>query len=283
MKIAGRKTVITLHNIRPHERIYLFLEHIWFKLALKLADGVIVHNHYSYNILTSVYGISKKVYVIPHGNFIDYYPNTMTPKEARRRLRIPDSSFVLLFFGALRDYKGIDDLIMVLRNILPKYNALFAVFVGGIQSEKLRRDLLKFSKEFKGRCIVKMEHTPDEEVQVYMNAADIGILPYKEVTTSGAVLLFQSFGKTVIVPDLPSIKEVLGDSGIYYKQGDMEEMEAAIIKSLILGKKQVRLLGRKAYERALKMDWNYIAHLTSKFYKKLLGYRDENFKTIQID
>lgn len=270
VKMVGRKIVITLHNIQPHERIYPFLEGLWFKLALEIADGVIVHNHYSYKILARIYGLSKKVCVIPHGNFIDYYPNIVTPREARRKLGIPEGSFVLLFFGALREYKGIDDLITVLRNILPRYNALFVVFAGRVQSEKLRTDLLKFFREFKEKCIVKMEYVPVEEVQIYMNAADIGILPYKEVTTSGAVLLFQSFGKTVIAPYLPQIKEVLGDSGIYYKRGDKRDMETAILKSLTLGKEEIQLLGKKAYENALKMDWNRIAHLTSKFYTSVL-------------
>ena len=102
-----------------------------------------------------------------------------------------------------------------------------------------------------------------------MNAADIGILPYKEITTSGAVLLFQSFAKTVIIPDLPPIKETLGEYGIYFRRGDKEDMKKSIIKALLLGREQLRALGRRAFEKSLELDWNNIAYLTSKLYYSL--------------
>ena len=271
IKIKGKFIIVTLHNLYPHEVWCPKLENLWFKVVLKFADRIIVHNQYSRGILEKLYGITDKVCVVPHGNFIDYYPNRMDQRIARKILRVSDDVFVVLYFGAIRDYKGVDELLAVLRDLLPKYDVLFPIICGKIQGERLHKELVRFSNDFKGKCIIRLEYVPDEEIQVYMNAADVGILPYKEITTSGAVLLFQSFARTVIVPDLPPIREVMGGNGLYFRPGDKEDMKTSIIRALCMGREQMRLLGSKAYENALKLDWNYIGRLTSEVYISLMS------------
>ncbi|MEM2183618.1 MAG: glycosyltransferase [Candidatus Bathyarchaeia archaeon] len=270
-KLGRKRIVITVHNIRPHETLYPKLEALWFKIILFSADKIIVHNKYSYMLLREIYGksLTNKVQIIPHGAFIGYYPNEISQDEARKMLYIPNNAFVILFFGAIRDYKGIDDLLVVSKDLLSEQKNLFLIICGKVQSERLHKMLLNFHRNFREKCIIKPQYIPDNEVQIYMNAADIGILPYKEITTSGAVLLFQSFAKTVIIPDLPPIKETLGEYGIYFRRGDKEDMKKSIIKALLLGREQLRALGRRAFEKSLELDWNNIAYLTSKLYYSL--------------
>lgn len=272
LKIQKKVIVITLHNIRFHEKVYAKLEEVWFRLILGIADAIIVHNNYSLNVLTRYdQQLRDKIYVIPHGNFVGYYPNDITQKKARKILGIPEESIVMLYFGQMRDYKGVDDLIAVFNDLLKEDNNLILIICGKTLDEKTRTKLLEFGKRFQRKCIMRLGYIPDDEVQIYMNASDIGILPYKEVTTSGALILFQSFARTVIAPDLPPIKEVLGDAGIYFKRGDREDMKASIIRTLNLDKKRLRNLGQRAFVRISKLDWDKIARATLKVYLSLIS------------
>ena len=273
LRAGGKRLIITLHNIRPHERICPKMENSWFEIMLTIADKIIVHNNYSYSMVKKIYGttVAGKTHIIPHGNFIGCYPNRITQSEARKILGIPRDTFVVLFFGAIREYKGIDDLLSVFSDLLSEREDIFLLVCGRTENERLRENLLSFCKKFEGKCIVRLEYIPDNEVLIYMNAADIGVLPYKEVTTSGAALLFQSFAKTVIVPDLPPLKETLGENSVYFKWGDKEEMKKSIIDALCLGRERMRLLGRKALKKALELDWNNIAFLTFKLYYSMVN------------
>jgi len=266
LKIVKKRIVVSLHNIQPHEKVHPKLEEVWFRIVIKIADKIIVHNYYSHKVLKNYYGITDKVYIIPHGNFVGFYPNKVDRETARKKLSIPEDAFVMLYFGLIRDYKGINDLLTVLRELLPIYSQLFPVICGKSEGKRLHKEIMKFSEEFVGRCIVRLEYIPDEEVQFYMNAADVGVLPYKEITTSGTVILFQSFAKTVIVPKISPIKEILGDYGIYFQPNNKESLKSSMIKAINFGSYQLQSLGRKAYEKILKVDWDSIAKLTLKAY-----------------
>jgi len=267
LKLVRKKVVITLHNVKPHESTYPRLEHFGFKFCLKLANAVIVHNEYSKREALALYKITnEKVHIIPHGNFVSYYPNVISKEKARDLLRIPRNKFALLSLGIIRPYKGLDDLISALDSILAKEKDIVAVICGRAQDKKLETDLLQFSAKFSKNCVAKLEYIPDDEVQIFMNAADVGILPYKDITTSGALMLFMGFGKPVIVPDLEPIKEMLGEDGIYFKAGDIKSLEDAIFNS-----QQVDLshMSQKVYAKALGFDWDSIAAETVAVYNNI--------------
>jgi len=260
--------VITLHNIKPHEILHPHLESVSFKLSLKLADAVIVHNNYAKEMVNKVYGIAtEKVSVIPHGNFVSYYPNYITREEARARLAVSENRFVLLFFGMIWPYKGLENLIDALKSILTYNEDLLIMIVGKCSAQYLREALHRFSNDFPRNCIIKLQHIPDEGVQLYMNACDIGILPYKEVTTSGSLLLFMSFGKPVIVPQLEPIRETVGDLGVYYDPKKKGSLESVITKSRDL---DLATISRKMFEKASEYNWDEISDSTAGVYSRVL-------------
>lgn len=266
-KLLGKKIVITLHNVEPHERLHPFLEHIGFKRCLGMADAIIVHNNYSKNKAKVLYGVGReKIHIIPHGNFISYYSNSITKKEAKEILEIPKDKFILLFFGMIRPYKGIDALINVSNQLLGHISNLFIMFVGKCEDETLKLKVAKFSHKFKNNCFVKLEHIPDGEIQIYMNAAEVGILPYQEITTPGSMLLFMSFGKPIIVPNLEPIKEILGEEGIYYKVENNESLKNAIINSKNLDLKKI---SRRVLKKTREYNWEKIVRKTVKVYKSI--------------
>lgn len=269
--VVRRKIVITLHNLVPHVRLYPLLVSRIFTLALKLADGVIVHNNYSKKMACRMYNTNEgKIRVIPIGNFSSNYPNYITKKEARDKLRIPKGKFVMLSFGGIRSNKGLEDLLTILEDILIDEKDLFLVVGGKCDDAILERRLQEFSNKFKQNSLVRAEYIPDEDIQILMNASDVGILPYREITTSGALLLYMSFKKPVIVADLEPIKELLQDSGIYYKRGDSEDLAKVILEAKS-GSYNLEKLSQEVFQISQKYQWENIAEKTVEFYNDLLS------------
>lgn len=269
--VARKKIVITLHNLLPHENQYPKIQHKTFELSLKLADAVIVHNNYSKKMACSMYNIEeKKVWIIPHGTFGSYYPNRISKEEARGILKISKTKFVILFFGAIREYKGIEELLNILDDLLIYEKDLFIVIAGACADDNLKRRVIEFSNKFKQNSLVRIEYIPDKDVQIFMNASDVGVLPYREITTSGALLLYMSFKKPVIVSDLEPIKELLQDAGIYYKHGNNKDLQRTILKTKN-GEYNLKELSQKVFEISQKYQWDNIAEKTIEVYKTLIS------------
>lgn len=269
--VVRKKIVITLHNLVPHVRIYPLLVSRIFTLSLKLADGVIVHNNYSKKMACRMYNTSEgKIRVIPIGNFSANYPNRITREEARDRLKIPKDKFVLLSFGVIRGNKGLEDLLAILEDILVDEKDLFLVVGGKCDDVILERQLKEFYRKFKQNSLVRTEFIADEDVQTLMNASDVGILPYRDITTSGALLLYMSFKKPVIVADLEPIEELLQGSGIYYRQGDNKDLARVILEAK-RGSYNLEELSQEVFQISQKYQWDNIAEKTVEFYNDLLS------------
>jgi glycosyltransferase involved in cell wall biosynthesis len=269
--ITRKKIVITLHNLLPHENQYPTIQHKTFELSLKLANAIIVHNNYSKKMACRMYNIDeKKVWVIPHGAFGSYYPNHISKEEARGILKISKNKFVMLFFGAIREYKGIEELLTISDNLLTDEKDLFIIIAGACADDNLKRRLTEFSNKFKQNSLVRIEYIPDEDVQIFMNASDVGVLPYREITTSGALLLYMSFKKPVIVPDLEPMKELLQDAGIYYKCGDNKDLQRTILKTK-RGEYNLKEISQKVFAISQKYQWNDSAEKTIEVYNSLIS------------
>jgi len=272
--IMRLRIVITLHNAVPHERLYPKIEHVVFALALRLSDRIIVHNNYSRKLAERIYKVcAQKMSLIPHGNFLDYYSDTTKSRsraEARKKLGIPMHKFVLLFFGRIRHYKGVQLLLQAFKKAVDRNPNLFLVIAGKPWDLRLERELREFQRHFPANCLIEMGYVPDSEVQAFMNAADVGILPYHIITTPGSLLLFMSFGKPTIAPRLPPIEELVSnDFCILYEKNDPDSLVEAIL-TIATTHGSLSTMGKKALERAKAYDWMKAAHMTSSLYSDLL-------------
>ncbi|MFC2000520.1 glycosyltransferase [Chloroflexota bacterium] len=269
--VLRKKIVVTLHNLVPHVRLYPPLEHRMFALTLKLADGVIVHNNYSKKMACYMYNTDEnKIRVIPHGNFNSYYPNHISKEAARDILKIPANKFVMISFGGIRRNKGLEELLNKLEDLLVYEENLFIIVAGACNDDSLKKKLKEFSNKYDQSSLVKIEYIPDEDIQILMNASDVGVLPYREITTSGALFLFMAFKKPVIVPTLEPIAELLQDSGLYYKHGDSEDLAKVILEAKS-SSYDLERFSQVVFEISQKYQWDDIADKTIEFYNNVLS------------
>ena len=124
----------------------------------------------------------------------------------------------------------------------------------------------KLEKLTKSNCRIKLflDFIPDEDIQVFLNACDVFVLPYKDITTSGAALLGMSFGKPIIAPNISSFKEVLSaENGILYDTEKIDGLLSALneaIKFTWSKDKIIRL--------AHRYDWGRIGSDLANLYKE---------------
>jgi glycosyltransferase involved in cell wall biosynthesis len=204
--------------------------------------------------------------VIPHGNYIGNYPQGISREQARVKLGIEADKTVFLFLGAIRAYKGIPDLVAAFTKIATGNETL--VLAGNPLNEQIESEISQLTARKKD-IIYSPKFVNDEEIQIYMNAADVVVFPFRDIFTSGSVLLAMSFAKAIIIPDLESLAEIKEAGGaITYDPHDKNSLGRAIASALSV---DLQKLGNCNLQEAEKLSWDAIADETFKFYSRILG------------
>lgn len=265
IKCLGIKLVWTIHNLFQHEKK---IRGEWFvnKLLVGLSNQVIVHAVFSEEEIIKTYGLSKKVRekinIVPHGHFIDSYENSVSQDQARDTLGIDRNSKVFLYFGMIRPYKGIGELLNGFRGI--KSSSANLLIVGEPKSNELKEEILKHAKSDE-RIQPVLCHVPSDSIQIYMNASDCVVFPFQKIFTSGSVLLAMSFGKAIIAPALNFLQEVLDPEGaILYKPDDPVGLQDVLRQALDA---DLHVLGKRNLLKAQSFGWDEIGRKTSQIYK----------------
>jgi beta-1,4-mannosyltransferase len=215
LRLRGYKIVWTMHNYLPHESrfpILNFIERWWMA---RCVHAVIVHAHFGKELLAKRLMRRHHVYVIPHGNYIPYF--VRTPRlEARNKLGVPEGQLMLLNFGYIRSYKGVPEMLDVFRQLPDLDASLFVVgnAPGDIHAKVARR------ADLDRRVKTELHYVDDDQLALYLSAADAVILPYIDVLGSGALMTALTFGCPVIAPAIGTFKEILDEHcGILYADG----------------------------------------------------------------
>lgn len=259
----GYKIVWTVHNLYPHESGHFELHRLARIAITHLATALIVHCERARALVQAHFFRRNGVFTIPHGHFIDAYPNTMSRAEARRRLGLSEAQFVYHFFGNIRPYKGLENLLQVFAD-LPGDDLvlLMAAKVYDHYSETL----VERARQDDARIVIRTERFfANEDFQLYLNAADVVVLPFLNILTSGSAITAMSFGRPVIVPRAGCLPELVDDSMAFlYDPQQSDELKAAMVDAQT---HDLVAAGRAAYRRATSLSWDSIARLTLEAYR----------------
>lgn len=263
-KLFGVKLVWTVHNIIDHERRKnKFLEIFFIRIMARLCDRVIVHCSSAKAEVERIYKKdSSYIEVVPHGNYIEQYENTISSEEARKKLNLDKDDIVFLNFGQIRPYKGLLELIETFKK-LPNKNIKLMI-VGKPIDKELTSEILENSKDNEN-IKTFLEFIPDKDIQLYMNASDIIVLPYRDILTSGSMILAMSFAKPVIAPEIGCITDFLDNKGGFlYKTDLLCEME----NSLKVDRGELENMGKHNIEIIQNYGWDKIGKMTIDIYNK---------------
>ena len=220
------KSLVICDNIIPHEN--RFFDNILTKYFFKYIDYFIVMSKSVENDLLSLFPDAKYIYT-PHPLY-DIFGKGINKDKSRRELKINESKLIL-FFGLIRPYKGLDLLIQA-TNILKKELTDFKILAIGDCYEN-PEPYSNMIDEHKINDIfdLRLEFVPHNKVSIYFSAADIIVLPYKSATQSGIVPVAYHFNKPVIVTNVGGLGEIVqeGKTG-YVVKPDSFEIANSIIK-----------------------------------------------------
>jgi len=270
-KLKNIKIVISVHNILPHERgkFLLLFDNIANKLVFPFANKFIVHNNRNKDSLIDFYNIDEnKISVITHGVFDLIKKRDLTQSEAKKHLKLPIDKKILLFFGYIRRYKGIDVLINAFTNLLTEMDDIFLLIVGQPIGENWEK-YEKLIKENNIKDVVRVDlgFAPEDEIEYYFSAADIVVLPYTYLDTHGGVgALALTFKKPLVVSDVGGLPEYVDDEKAIVKPNDVEDLSHKL-KNILQDDKLITKLSKDSANRARNLTWDDIAKKTIEAYR----------------
>lgn len=261
-KARGAKVVWTVHNLEPHEKPSDSVLKWYYREFLRHVDAAIYLSEMSLHLARSKYPILSKIpsSVIPHGHYWGVYPDHVDKNQARNYLGLSASDIVLVFLGQIRPYKGVEALIDSFR-FLPGSRVRLLIAGKPLNDSYLKHLLSLAHGDDRIRFFPRF--VPDEELQYYLRAADLMILPYTEILNSGSALLGLSFDLPVLVPSMGSMRELQSLLGNQWVRLFDPPLSVEAIQNAL---EQGKPAGRPALER---LDWDVIARRTKGFYEMI--------------
>jgi glycosyltransferase involved in cell wall biosynthesis len=253
------KIIITEHDPQLHDgesfitRLSFFLSRI---ISRNFSDAIIVHGQNLKNYLIEKGVPDKKIFIVPHGDFSYYKKYTNTIKEEK---------FTILFFGLIRDYKGLNFLINAEPFIASSLPDIKIIIAGNGEFSKYHA-LIKNPNHFE----IHNRYISDSEIADFFSRAAIIVLPYINASQSGIIPIAYAFKKPVVVTNVGSIIEVVedGKTGLIVPPEDSVALAKAII-TLLSNDSLREEMGSNAYKKMQdELSWEQIAYETIMIYKQ---------------
>lgn len=202
---ARPKRIFLCHNVEPHEATPL--DHALASYGLGAADGFLVHARAeAARLEPRAHG--RPIRVHPHPSYEIFHHGAPSREEARARLQA--SGRVLLFFGYVRPYKGLADLLEALRRARPDaWDRLY--LVGEFYEPRVRYASWLDDPALRAKITVVDRYVPNEDVGTYMAAADAVVLPYRSATGSGIAQVAFGAGVPLIATRTGGLEDVVED------------------------------------------------------------------------
>lgn len=258
------RVVRSVHNKRSHEGIYPRTERIVSECVFWVADAVTVKCSAAADEIGSTYRVpeAEELSVVPDGNYVDVYENEVSRTEARAELGIDEKQFVFLFFGQIRPYKGIPELIQAFSSLdLPDAELVIA---GNPYTADIEAQVTTLAAA-DPRIETELSFIADDRVQYYLNAADTLVLPYRKILNSGAAHLGLSFGTPIVAPEIGCLPETVpAENDLLYDAAATDGLHRALRRAYEAP--DLDSIGQANHRRARTRNWERTCELLAPVY-----------------
>lgn len=200
------KIAYNCHNALPHERFPM--DKALTKFTLKAADLVIAHSNSDAAILSEMMP-KQNVKVNPHPAYNFFKIKDMTKEEGREILKLSADNKVLLFFGLVREYKGLKHLLNAMPDIIKKYPEVRLLIAGDFGGGKDVYDEMIKSLGIGDYIQIHDGHIPIPDVEKFFAACDLVVLPYESATQSGVIQASYGFEKPVLATNVGGLPDAV--------------------------------------------------------------------------
>jgi len=200
----GIKVIGLLHNVIAHEK--RIGDKALTKYLFKRCDGFVILNKSSEKDLLNI--IPEAKYVIQAHPLYDHYGNKIDKRDARLRLNLSRNKKVVLYFGFIRNYKGLDLLIKSFGALDESYDLVIA---GEAYGDFSGYEKLIESTGITSRVKLHIRYLEEKEIPIFFSAADVCVLPYRTATQSGIIGMAYHFDLPVIATNVGGLAEMIED------------------------------------------------------------------------
>ena len=222
----GAGVVFVCENVVSHEN--RFVDKFLTSYALRAADYFLVLSGVVARRIQALFpGKPLRQAALPI--YDCYRPPEVERDEVRGNLDLAKPT--VLFFGYVREYKGLAHLLRAMPSVLEKMDVQLLI-VGEFYDDRAKYDALIDELGIAKSVRIVAEHVPDEKVGEYFAASDVAVLPYVSATQSGITQIAFAFGLPVISTDVGGLPEVVhdGETGYIVKPGDAGALSDAIVR-----------------------------------------------------
>ena len=270
LRRGGYKLVWTVHNLTPHDTAHPWLNELFSIAVARVVHALIVHAPSLGNVIERELLVSAgRIHSIPHGNYISEYPNVVSVRRARAAIGVPKGAVCFAFVGYMKPYKGIGELLRAFSAV--KETDARLLLAGPAASARYGESIEAAAKADR-RVVVDRRYIPREELQLVMNAASVLVFPFRQVFTSGSIVLAMSFGKPCIAADGPFTRESLGAQGNFLYDASSPHALADMLRTVVRREPEaLERIGQRNYALAKQWSWEYVAHRTRAVYESVVG------------
>jgi len=268
-RLRGKQIITTFHNVNPHERAGFQL--VANKIILLFSNHFIVHTQSNKEILSK--RTNKTINVVPHGILRpDVEQTGISKEEAKSTIGLGPKDKAVLFFGIIRDYKGLDVLIKAFSEVVKKDPDAKLVIAGKPWTGEDWNDYQELIciNNLEDSVIKKIGFVPEAEIEPLFVASDVVVFPYKHFDAqSGAASLALHFGKAIIVSDVGGLPELVKDDEVVLPPSEEGRLAQALTR--VLTDSGFRnSLERSSQQLAGELSWTTIGSKTDEVYAQLL-------------
>lgn len=252
IKKNGKTRCIGLiHNMIPHETNILdkFLPGYF----VKAMDGFVTLSESVAKDIAKFDHQNKPKHWAPHPIY-DHYGAPLNKAEARKELGIPAEGKYVLFFGFIRDYKGLDLLIDAFGDLRLQDMGVKLLVAGEFYGDSKPYTDRIHSLDISDIVLLHNDYIPDDKVSLYFSACDIVAQPYKSATQSGVTQVAFHFEKPMVVTDVGGLPEIVPDGKIgYVVEPNAQSIADALVRFYEEGKEELFVEGVRAEKK--KYSW----------------------------
>lgn len=201
------KIICIADNIIPHEK--RLGDKLLTEYFNKSIDGYIAMSAKVQEDIAAL-GLHKPVRLLHHPLF-DHFGESVDQMEARKELGIDHKGGLLLFFGFIRQYKGLDLLLQAMADQRIKEKGLKLVIAGEFYEDQLKYMKIIEQHQLDDQIILFNDFIPEDKIRFFFSAADVLVQPYRNATQSGVTPLSMYFELPMIVTDAGGLKEMVED------------------------------------------------------------------------
>jgi glycosyltransferase involved in cell wall biosynthesis len=275
LRRLGPAVVVTAHNAVPHEGRWIDTLGAW--AMYHAADHVVVHNDVTRRAVGARFHIpARRLTVIPHGDYAIFARGAPTREAARAALGIPPDARLIVFFGAVRPYKGLDVLLDAVARLRARRADCRLIVAGTV----LVGDVAAYRQQAARLGITDAVTFTDRylapaDAASHLRAADVAAFPYRHVWESGSLRVAIALGCPVVASDVGGVAEIIrdGETGRLVAPNDPEALARVLAETLADLEGAAARAERALAEERRDRSWTEVAARTAALYRRLTRER----------